>query len=264
MKPAAEDLADALLGWMKREHVYTTSIIPNYENAAVPYETPGRSLRSYHELAAIDKAREVFYDHDGRPNDLWKRFVASVSLLDFAKPNINGARPDTLAALGQFDETQQRNIGDYLRGAGMFQSTGPGYFQNANDAQRVAGSTGDTGGFGATISALRINVLVRDGRTEYRLSTVIAPASGGATPVQKTASETRTETSARSAQTAAKQQNQPNAPQANMRPGAANPANPKQPSAPAAALKYPFTLLEIRENDEISSVAPPAPLAGGG
>src|SRR4051812_30669558 len=218
-KTDAEDLADAMLGWMKKNHVYTTSVQPNYESGAIPFETPGRPMKSFHELAAIDKVREMFYDTDGRPNDLWRRFADSVSLLDLAHPNINGAKPDTLAALGQFDETQQRNLGEFFRGEGNYQSAGPGYFQSPAEAQRIAGPTGNTGAFATTIMALRITVTVRDGRTEFRMSTVIAPPNG-ATTVQANATSSRTETSAKAAQTAAQQQNRPNAAQVNNRPAA--------------------------------------------
>jgi hypothetical protein len=256
VKLDAESLTDALLGWMHRNHVYTTSMSVDYDNGPIPYETPGRSLRSYHELAAIEKIRETFYDKEGRPNDYWRRFVDSVSLLDFAKPNINGAKPDTLAALGQFDQTQQQNLGDYLKGAGTYQTQGPQYFRSPNDAQRIAGPTGDTGAFATTISALRIIVTVRDGRTEYKLAAVIA-SPGGATTVQTTATATRTQTSGAAAKTAAQQQqNRPNPAQANPRPA----GNNAQQNPAARNLKYPFTLLEIRENDEIPP--PPAPMAG--
>src|SRR4051794_22716276 len=73
LKQDAEALTDALLGWMKHDHVYTSAVQPNYENNPVPYEAPGRPLRSFYELAAIEKAREIFYDREGRPNELWKR-----------------------------------------------------------------------------------------------------------------------------------------------------------------------------------------------
>ena len=252
----AEALADALLGWMKRDHVYTSSIQPDYDQGALPFEPPRRSLRSFHELAAIEKVREVFYDTDGRPNEYWKRFADSVSLLDFQRPNINGAKPDTLAALGQFDEQQQRNIGDYLRGAGTYQSTGPGFFQNPIDAQRVAGPAGDTTAFATTISALRIIVTVRDGRTEFRMATVIAPQGSSARAVQETATSTRTETSASAARTSTQQQNRPNAQASTAKQaGAGSPAG----SGAAGNLKYPFTLLELRENDEIPPAPPPEP-----
>src|SRR5690606_11502317 len=131
----AEGLADALLGWMKRNHVHTSSVQPDYEMGPIPYVPPGRPLRSFHELAAIEKVRETFYDADGRPNEFWRRFADSVSLLDFERPNINGAKPDTLAALGQFDETPQQNLNDFLRGTGSYQSQGPQFFQAPNEAQ---------------------------------------------------------------------------------------------------------------------------------
>jgi general secretion pathway protein K len=243
LQSEAEALADAMLGWMKRDHIYATAVVPSYDQGAIPFEAPGRPLRSYHELAAIEKVRETFYDADGRPNEFWKRFVASVSLLQFQRPNINGAKADTLAALGQFDETQQRTIEEYLKGGGSYLSKGPGFFQNPTDAQQIAGPTGDAGAFSTTISALRIFVTVRDGRTEFRLAAVVAPPNG-ATTVQATATSTRTETSAGSAQTAAQQQNRPNAAQA------APPPTTNQNQTPGN-LRYPYTLLEIRENEEI-------------
>jgi len=257
LKPDAEALADALLGWMKRNHVYTTGVQPTYDMSPIPFEAPGRSLKSFHELAAIEKVREMFYDDEGRPNDLWKRFADSVSLLDFPRPNINGAKPDTLAALGQFDPQQQQNLGDYFRGAGNFQNNGPGYFQSPAEAQRIAGQAGNTAGFASTISALRITLTVRDGRTEYRLSTVIAPPNG-ATTVQATATSTRTEVAASAAKSGTQQQQQPDATKANPRPPA-TPAGAQQKTGAARNLKYPFTLLEIRENDEIAP-APAAPI----
>lgn len=252
----AESLADAMLGWMKRNHVYASSVQPNYESGPIPYLAPGRSLRSYGELAAIEKVRETFFDAEGRPNEYWKRFVDSVSLFDFQRPNLNGARPDTLAALGQFDETQLKNLGDYLRGAGTYETQGPQFFQSPNEAQRVTGPTGDTNGFASTISALRITVIVRDGRTEFKLSTVVAPPSG-ATTVQTTATAARTQSAGAVGQSASQQQNRPNAAQPTPRPGG-TPAAGGSGAAPAS-LKYPFTLLEIRENDEIPP--PPAPPA---
>jgi len=245
----AEELADALMGWMHKNHVYASPVAPDYEYAAVPFETPGRSLRSFHELAAIDKIREAFYDPEGRPNDYWRRFFQSVSLFDFQRPNINGARPDTLAALGLLDENQQQSVADYLRGEGMFQSQGPAYFRDVNQARQVAGPSGDLAPFGAAISALRVIVTVGEGPSEFRLATVIAPPDG-AKAVETNATSQRTAVSASDAPTNAQIQSRPNA---------------TPPAAPGAAagtrsLRYPFTLLEMRENAEIPSAA----TAGGG
>ena len=243
----AETLTDALLGWMKRDHVYSTVLHPNYDTGLVPFESPGRSLRSWQELMAIEKVKETFFDADGRPNDLWKRLVDVVSLLDFPRTNLNAAKPDALAALGQFDATQQRNIGEYLQGTGTYERQGPQFFQNPADAQRIAGPTGDTGAFAATISALRINVTVREGRNELRVSCVVAPP-GGAKTVQQTATKAVRTTAA--AKSAAEEEKR-------LAVAAASRAQAEKKGGSAASLKYPFTLLEIRENDEIPPPPPP-------
>lgn len=258
----ATALADALTGWMKREHIYSTGLYPSYEQSGIPYQEPHRSIRSFQELAAIDKVRELFFDEDGRPNDLWRRFTDSVSLLDFQRPNINGARPDTLATLGQFDPNAQQNLDDYRKGTGSFLSQGPGYFRNPSEAQVVAGAAGNTGGFSATISALRITITVRDGRSQFRLATVIAPPNG-ATIIQTNATAQRTQASAPTARNVASgSQNQRNA-AASPNNNAAQSTNRQNPGAATAPqnLRYPFTLLDIRENDAAPATPPPAPEA---
>lgn len=258
----AETLADAMLGWMQKNHVYSTSFTPGYQQSALPFEAPGRSLRSLGELLAIDKVREKLFDADGRPNDLWKRFADSVSLLDFQRPNINGAKPDALAALGQFDPTQQQNISDYVKGTGGFAAQGPQFFMSPAEAAKIAaGAAGNAGGFVSTISALRIIVTVLDGRTQFRVAAVIAPP-GGAKTVQTPATAERTQTSANQSKTGTQRQNDPaSAPKAGSAAGPGTPGQPANASASASRnLKYPFTLLEIGENDAIPPAPPPPPV----
>jgi hypothetical protein len=250
----ADMMADAMMGWMKREHVYSTSISPDYEQAAIPYEPPARPLRSYSELAAIDKVRDFFYDADGRPNDYWRQFVASVSLFDFARSNINGAKPETLAAIGQFDPTQQAAMADFAARRGSFKDQ-EGYVRDTSQAQAVVGEGGNLRAFVTTITALRIFITVHEGKTEYRLAAVIAPPNGAKT-VQQTATSQRTETSARSSQTAEQRQAAPDATRANAGATQASQNTNNQ------NLRYPFTLLEIRENDEIPPAPPPPPAEG--
>jgi len=252
----ADAAADAMMGWMQHGHVYTTAIAPDYEQDNPPYDEPARPLRSYSELAAIDQVRDVFYDKDtGQPNDLWHRFTDSVSLLSFAKPNINGARPGALLSLGQYDLTQQQKLSDYLAGTGTFQTAGPGYFQNLTDPESLVGAGGNAAAFVTTISALRIMITVHEGRSQFRLAAVVTPQGGGATTVQATATSQRAQTAAAAAATANPQPNQPNASQATPK---ATPATTRNPAS-SRSLKYPFTLLEIRENDEIPPAPPPPP-----
>lgn len=247
-EPEAEQLADAIIGWSKSGHKYSTSVHPDYEQAAVPYEEPGRSLRSWSELAAIVKVREKFFTEDGRPNDRWQRLTTSVSLLDFPRPNINGARSDLLAALGQFNAMQQENITDFLRGTGTYKLKGPGFFQDAAEASRIAvGPGGVTSGFGATISALRINVQVFEGKMSFRLSAVIAP-QGGAKAVTTPAGSQRPKDAGKAAAQA--KEVAPKAQPVTTTAAATRGVGTAAPGTPPKSIKYPFGLLEITEGGE--------------
>jgi len=122
----AQRLADAMMNWMKKDYVSAGLFTPDYDDATIPYAIPGRSLRSFNELAAIDVARDVFYDEDGRPNELWHRFASSVSLFNYPKPNLNSAPSDVQIALGTFEPEQQQKLADFMAGTGSFQAQGPG------------------------------------------------------------------------------------------------------------------------------------------
>jgi len=241
----AEKLADALLGWMKKDYVPTSTLSTDYERGDMPYAAPLRPLRSYDELAAIDYARDVFYDDQGRPNENFRRFVAAFSLFDYTQSNINSGRSDVLSALGSFEDAQKQPLLDYLQGKGAYAQQGPGFLSSTEDAARLLGSKLPAG-FGTAINALRVNITVREGRSEFHLSAVLSPP-GGATAVLTKAATTSLTTSDKTATTAEaataeadKQQKDAEADR----------------TASAQNLKYPFTLLEIRENAEISAAPP--------
>lgn len=255
----ADAAADALMGWMKHTHTYTTAVNPDYDRGAIPFEAPGRPMRSYQELAAIEKVRDVFYGEDGRPNDLWRRFVDNVSLLNFAKPNLNAAKPDVLAALGQFDPSQQQSLTDYTSGRGSYKTQGPGVFQNLADAERITGASGgNAAAFVTTVSALRVNVTVHEGRSEFRLAAVVT-AGNAAQTVQTPATSATPKASASSGTTNTTTPGYTTS--GNTPPATGTSPTPAATGQNAASrnLNYPFTLLEIRENDEIPPPPPPPP-----
>jgi hypothetical protein len=230
----AERLADAMLGWMKKDHVSSTARLPDYDQVTLPYGAPLRPMRSYSELAAIDYAREIFYDEKGQPNELWDRFVAAISLFDFKETNLNGLNGNLLRELGLIDAGQQRQFEAFRNGTGASARDGPGYFENTADASRVFGAQA-LSGYGTQISALRIIVTVREGTTNFRLAVVVAP-SGGAKAVQEIAANTGEKSAEQSPEKQAK-------------------AATEEKSEGVKKLNYPFTLLEIRENAEISTVS---------
>jgi general secretion pathway protein K len=259
-----QKMVDELMTWMRLNPNYVPTIagVPDYEQDANPYDPPLRPIRSYNELGAIDFVRDKLYT-DGVPNDLWWRFVADFSLLNYPTPNINSAPPDVLTAVGQFNTAQQANIAAFLAGQGDFvdpakvSSLGGQWFTSSSQVLNVVGGQGNTANFSTVITALRISVTVHEGLSKYQLSVVVAPP-GGAKTVQTTATD---------AQKAASNAQSGEASNTST-PGTSTSAGPKstptnaQTSAAASGnvdVKFPFTVLEISENDQILTPAPPPP-----
>ena len=243
----SDRLVDALLGWMQADYRPRSSSSPqarDYERAELPFRPPERPMRSFSELRAIEYVREQFFDETGRLTDLGRRFIDSVSLYDFTRPNINAAPEGVLAAVGGYDPYQQKQLDDYRQGSGAYVRS-QRFFRSANEVATVLGQQGVAAGFGADIVALRVTVTVRDGRSAYRLEAVVAPPNGARlvsapgipAPVGERASNQAPET------------RQPQAP------GAAD----KESARTSTSLQYPFTLLEIRENAAIASAPLEAP-----
>src|ERR1700685_4466369 len=84
----AGKLADAIIGWMQSGYIYSTALTPDYGQAQVPYAEPERPMRSFGELAAIDVAKDVFFDENGAPNGNYWRFVDDCSIFTYQQPDI--------------------------------------------------------------------------------------------------------------------------------------------------------------------------------
>lgn len=247
----AERLADALLVWMQQGYEPVDSFsarATDYERAALPHDPPARSLHSFSELAAIQFVRDRFYDDQGRPNDLWRRFTNSVSLFDFTLPNLNGARDTTLAALGGYDAASIKMIIDYLGGLGSYARQGPAHFRTSQEMAALVGQAAMSSRLGTRVSCLRITVTVREGSTSFRVSAVVAPSGGAGLPPADAPTAT-----SRSTTTAADQNSSGTNTSGST--AAALPATPSASTRVPQLLNYPFTLLEIRENDEIVGAA---------
>jgi len=174
--------------------------------------------------------------------------VNDFSLFKFSQPDVNGANADVMATVGQYTDIQQQHISDYLAGTGQYAQQGQQWFMNTSTMAAIAGLGGNAAPFGTTITALRVLVTVRDGSSSYRLSAVVAP-QGGATinttnAVNATASTTGASPSATTSLAAT-----------------AAPSSTATTAANAAAasqsINYPFTVLELLEDDEIPQLPPP-------
>lgn len=174
----AERLADALLVWMRPDHLpaFAESDPARYENLETPYAPPERMLRSFEELRAVAVAQELFFHADGSWNELGERFRADASLHRFNRVNINTARPSVLVALGL---TPDLAIA-VAEAMGPADGLEPLYFR---DVAEVAAGTGlDLTGadVGAAAQCLRIRILARQGAVTLLLEAVLQAGGGGA------------------------------------------------------------------------------------
>ncbi len=283
----AQEMADAILSWTKANYTPTSTFQSTYDQGDMPYAAPKRSMLSFNELAAIDLASKFFYDENGRPNAYWHRFVDTFSLYTFTQPNINAfpIHPDVLTAYGKFEPEVQQKLSQYLTGTGTYDGQGPRYFKVRNDANPIMGTGGSLNNFNTFVRALRIHVTVNEGDAQYRLTAMISPPNG-ATTVQSTATNNPTAASNAGAGTnsvaagtgavqgqgqqgrgaaGANTNNNNNGragAAANGRAGAAGTGRGNTGATGAAAnsttsLRYPFTVIEIRENYEPPQLSAP-------
>ncbi len=220
-------LKDSFLAW-------TTTYTPTasgasdatiYQQDTIPFTPPRRSLRSWEELRSIDGVKDYFYDSNGALTELGKRFIGAFSLYNFPSSNVNGGKPDTLAVLANLDIDQQRAVLDYLHGGGAGTASIPnlGYFTNAGQVGTLAGVLSPTAGLDVNITALRINVTVKEGLAVYTLSALVT-WPGGATATAAPAPPAQATTPSNGTTVTTAPLTTPN-------------------------LQYPYTILDVTEND---------------
>ncbi len=222
----AEQLTDVLLAWTKADYLPRTSEADpqTYENAPLPYAPPHRPFHTFEELRAVAVARDLFFDADGRWNELGGKFRADVSLQTFTSVNVNTARPSVLVALG-LDPTHAIALAEELTPV-PDPVHDPKYYHSIAEAAGVHGAELTQAGLGADVQCLRIFVTVRQGARVFTLEAVVQPGSAsatGAAPAAPTAP----------------------APDANATP--ATPVDPR--TLTRKSIDYPFRILEIRETD---------------
>lgn len=182
LEPAdATRLAEALLAWTKRDQAgprFETDP-RNYEYEDPPHRAPARPLASFHELAAVAVARDLFFTPEGEPTALFEDFQRVVSLYHFPAVNLNSASAAALQLAG-VDEAGIARITAYTAGVTSRPPGAPPYFRTLAEAQVLLGAAVPPGGFDTLTRCLRLRVAVRDGATTFHLTAVVVPTNGTA------------------------------------------------------------------------------------
>lgn len=219
----AERCADSLLLWTRKDYTPVTllgSEGEEYRNAEVPFKAPAKPLRSYEELRTIAIVREVFFDEAGLPTAHFERFVRTFSLLDYKSVNINAAVPELFVSRSGLGTA---SAGERLSSAKSAQGTysnGLGYFRSTDEAVGSLGQIDSIVAAGVSVNVLRIEVTVREGDSEFRLSALVAPSGQASWPAATLASASSSSTGESS-----------------------------DSATNTGKLKYPFEVLEITQHD---------------
>ncbi len=253
-------IQDSLLTWMKKNYSPTSSgatTAAQYEQDTIPFAPPSRSLRSWYELQAIDGVSGLFFDSGGRLTDIGHRFIADFSLYNFASSNVNAGNIDTIETLAQVADSAAQSVLNVVTatesGAASTNQTSS-YFSTTTSAAealgvaslnprpaggRVGGGGGAT--LGVTISALRVNVVVKEGQSRYTLSALVSWPAGTTTTGTALATPVAAPTVTASAANAG------------ITPTTANAAMTTTVTTSTlgatVALNYPYTILEFSESD---------------
>ncbi|HEX2861754.1 MAG TPA: hypothetical protein VHN79_08940 [Lacunisphaera sp.] len=217
---ATDRVLDALLTWTRPDHISLERGSLEFDTAALPYDAPQRALRSFEELRAMPAVRDIFFDEQGRWNEIGNRFRAGASLFSFSATNFNSAAADSLLAHG-LDRSRVSAIEQARknRAAGM-----SSYYRSPAELAGAWGRDAPPPGLGTEALCLRVVVLVRFGGRDYRLDAWVG-RPGSVSPGRTATGPTRD-------------------------PGSA-PAEPVIPSVrnnPRKRVDYPFQILELREN----------------
>lgn len=220
----AERLTDAILAWTRKDHLAGSSDADprNYESSPLPYEPPQRSIRTFEELRAINVARKLFFDEEGRWTELGNKFRNDVSLFEFNSVNVNSARSAALVGLG-VDAAQASAFSDELS-AKKDPTRESKFYRSVGEAVAAHGGALGQAGLGAEVQCLRVIVNMRQGARVFILEAVIQPGGGGA--AQNTTGET---------------------PNADPESPAPTPVDPRELTR--KSIDYPFRILELRETD---------------
>ncbi len=218
MSSDADRLAIAFLDWMDPDDNTRINGFDgqDYERAAIPCKPSNAVPRSYEELFLIEGFATHFRNSDGSPSERFATLREAISLQNDAKVNVNNASPfvlRVLAELGGFDEARLMRLlegGDRQRG-------------NIDDGILTSldalSPTGDTSLIAYEAQLLRLRVVATRGDARFSLD-VLARRNA-----------TRSSSTTRNLSTKKLSEQYKDFPQ-----------------SPESSLRYPFSILQIREN----------------
>ncbi len=166
----AEECADCIMDWTDSDDAALLSGAEYDDYDRYEAFPPNRPLKSLSELAYVKKARDVFFDENGFPNELFKKLGRIVSVEDFSTINLNSASPEVLEILMEMeDKTYSDDLYLAIRGKIGSITDGIRWIKQKEDITNRGGGEYPATMTNCKSTLLKIEVTVRRGIGEYYL-----------------------------------------------------------------------------------------------
>ncbi|MEM9226487.1 MAG: hypothetical protein AAGA45_00825 [Verrucomicrobiota bacterium] len=180
----AETMTDSLLDWTDEDDSERLNGAESryYELEDLPIKPPNAALKSWDALRYIQGFKENFFDEDGAPNDLHRRFTESFSLHTEENPNINTMSTDVLETLAEQYSFETDFYLDYLKGQDRIAGTGDDAFLTGKDELAQAGIYTDDLPVTYESHLLKVVVEVSSGEMQYMLNALVDTGTDSTSP----------------------------------------------------------------------------------
>lgn len=173
-------MVDSLIDWTDENDTYRLNGAEDdyYQKEDPPYLPANGPLTSFDTLSKIRGFKDVMFDEDGVPNELYYRFIAAVSLHNESKININTAPADVISAFSGESNVNNDQFFDFM--SGQDRETGNSDDEIIRSADDLSGSgfNGNTDNIGYDVSIARVRVEVVAGEKQFSLVALVDTGAG--------------------------------------------------------------------------------------
>ncbi len=172
-------------------------------NSALP---PNRPMESFRELAFVKDAKDIFFDENGEPTELYRKFTSVFSLEPFKNINLNSASEEVLNVLMESeDKDYTQNLYLALRGKIGAVDNDILWCKNSADLRNRGVSEYPTQNAAFKAQFLKIFITIKRGLAQYNLVAYYTDATTYAS-MRKTSTNTSSRSSKSSSTSSASKQ----------------------------------------------------------
>ena len=166
----AQKYADLISDWCDSDDSASTFGAEAEDYGAFSPQPLNRPMESFRELAFIKDAAEIFFDENGAPTELYKKFSSIFSLEPFSKVNLNAAEEDVLFAMMEAEQKDyDRSLYEALRGDVGGIKDGIVWCKDSEELQNRGVSEYPQQNSAFAAQFLKISVTVKRGLGQYKL-----------------------------------------------------------------------------------------------